>query len=108
MAEEHEETHDHPSRSTYVEIAGILTVMTTLEVLLYVFRDSLGRAVTTPALIALTIGKFLLVGLWFMHLRFDHPVLRRLFLAGIALAGVVFGVVAADWYLGSNGMGQGF
>lgn len=94
-------TH-HPGRTTYIEIAGILAVMTVLEVLLYVFREPLGRAVTTPALIILTVGKFILVGAWFMHLRFDHPVLRRLFLGGLALAAVIFGIVAADFFLGET------
>ncbi len=100
-----ETTHDHPSRSTYLEIAGILGVMTVIEVLLYAFRDALGRSVTTPALIILTIGKFILVGAWFMHLRFDHPVLRRVFAGGLALAGVIFAIVAADWFLGADGQG---
>lgn len=109
MATEEPDTHhDHPGRSTYIEIAAILAVMTTVEVLLFVFRDSLGRVVTTPALILLTIAKFALVGLWFMHLRFDHPVLRRLFLGGLVLAATIFAVVTADWFLGSNGLGQGF
>ncbi len=109
MAEEDiEAQHDHPGRSTYIEIAAILAVMTTVEVLLYAFRDALGRAVTTPALIILTIAKFLMVGLWFMHLRFDHPVLRRLFVGGLALAAAIFAIVTADWFLGSNGIGQGF
>ncbi|MGI9018914.1 MAG: cytochrome C oxidase subunit IV family protein [Euzebya sp.] len=103
-----EEHHDHPSRSTYLEIAGILAVMTTVEVLLYSFRDALGRSVTTPALIVLTVGKFALVGLWFMHLRFDHPILRRLFMGGLALTGVIFAIVAADWFLSVSGAGQGF
>ncbi len=98
-------THDHPSRSTYLEIAGILAVLTTLEVLLYVFRESLGRSVTTPALIILTVGKFVLVGAWFMHLRFDAPILRRLFIAGLVLAAAVFAVVAADWFLAATGPG---
>jgi cytochrome c oxidase subunit IV len=98
-----EDSHSHPSRATYLEIAAILAVMTVMEVLLYVFRDALGRGITTPALIVLTIGKFILVGAWFMHLRFDHPVLRRVFAAGIALAVVVFAVVAADWFLGAAG-----
>ena len=102
-----EQTH-HPSRSTYLEIAGILAVMTVVEVLLYVFRDALGRSITTPALIILTVGKFVLVGAWFMHLRFDHPILRRVFIAGLALAAVIFAVVAADWFLGSSTSGQGF
>lgn len=97
-----QEHHDHPTRSSYLEIGLILAIMTALEVLLYVFRESLGRAITTPALVILTLGKFMLVGAWFMHLRFDHPVLRRLFIAGIALAAAVFAVVTADWFLGAN------
>ena len=108
MADEHDDDHAHPDRSSYIQIAIVLAVMTTIEVLLYAFRDSLGRTVTTPSLIILTVGKFLLVMLWFMHLRFDHPVLRRLFIAGIALAATVFAVVTADWFLGSNGITQGF
>jgi cytochrome c oxidase subunit 4 len=104
QTEDHPTQH-HPSRGTYLEIAGILAVMTVIEVLLYAFRDALGRAVTTPALIVLTIGKFVLVGAWFMHLRFDHPVLRRVFAGGIALAAVIFAIVAADWYLGAQGRG---
>jgi cytochrome c oxidase subunit IV len=104
-AEDVDEHVDHPSRSTYFEIAAILAVMTALEVLLYVFREPLGRSVTTPALIALTFGKFLLVGAWFMHLRFDHPILRRVFIAGIILAIVIFAIVVATWFLGAGGTG---
>jgi cytochrome c oxidase subunit IV len=95
-----DEHHDHPTRTAYLEIGLILAIMTALEVLLYVFRESLGRAVTTPGLVVLTIGKFVLVGAWFMHLRFDHPVLRRMFIAGIALAAAVFAIVLADRFLG--------
>lgn len=102
MSDDTQDHHDHPTRSAYLEIALILAIMTALEVLLYVFREPLGRAVTTPALIVLTVGKFVLVGAWFMHLRFDHPVLRRLFIAGMLLAAAVFAIVLADWYLGVN------
>jgi cytochrome c oxidase subunit 4 len=103
MSETSDDHHDHPTRSAYLEIALILAIMTTLEVLLYVFRENLGRAVTTPGLIILTVGKFVLVGAWFMHLRFDHPILRRLFIAGILLAAGVFAIVTADWFLGADG-----
>lgn len=102
---DHDEDHSHPSRSTYLEIALILAVMTVIEVLLYTFREALGRAVTTPALIVLTVGKFILVGAWFMHLRFDHPILRRVFAGGIVLAVVIFAIVTADWFLGAEGRG---
>ncbi len=97
--------HSHPGPSQYIAIALILGALTVVEVLLYVFREQLTQRVTTPALIALTVLKFALVGLWFMHLRFDHPLLRRLFLGCLILAGIVFAVVAADWYLSSLGPG---
>jgi hypothetical protein len=37
--------------------------------------------------------KFFLVAMWFMHLRFDSKIFRRLFVAGIVLATIVFGIV---------------
>ncbi len=33
-----------------------------------------------------------MVGAFFMHLKFDSPMLRRLFITGIILAGVVYTV----------------
>lgn len=95
-----EDDHSHPTVGQYVEIGIILAVLTSLEVALYVFREPLGRAVTTPALLFLTAVKFLLVVLWFMHLRFDHRLFRRVFFVGVALATVVFGIVGANFYLG--------
>ena len=97
-----DDRHGHPTPAQYVEIASILGGLTGIEVLLYVFRDKLDQVVTIPALLVLTVIKFSLVGLWFMHLRFDHHILRRIFLFGIVLAAAVFAVVAADWYLGAN------
>ena len=105
MADHTSDHHDHPDRTQYLEIALILAVMTTVEVLLYVFREPLGRAVNTPALIVLTVGKFAMVGAWFMHLRFDHKALRRVFVGGIALAVTIFGIVASDWFLSAGGPG---
>jgi cytochrome c oxidase subunit 4 len=34
--------------------------------------------------------KFAIVAAFFMHLKFDSPMLRRVFITGIALAGVVY------------------
>jgi hypothetical protein len=51
--------------------------------------------------------KFSLVVLWFMHLRFDSAIFRRLFVAGLILAItvymivlVIFGAIKAPWLLG--------
>ncbi len=98
---EYDKEHAHPGVGQYVEIGVILAAMTLLEVILYEsFDRGLMTAVGIPALIVLTILKFMLVVLWFMHLRFDHKLFRRLFFAGVALAVVVFGIVGANFYLG--------
>jgi caa(3)-type oxidase subunit IV len=44
-------------------------------------------------LLTMSVVKFVLVALWFMHLRFDSHIFRRFFLIGVVLALVVFGVV---------------
>ncbi|MGH8906500.1 MAG: cytochrome C oxidase subunit IV family protein [Egibacteraceae bacterium] len=100
---EKEEGHSHPGVAQYVEIGVILAVLTAVEVTMYIYREPLGSAITVPALLALTAIKFMLVVLWFMHLRFDHKMFRRVFFFGVALATVVFGIVGAMFYLGGIG-----
>jgi len=51
-------------------------------------------------LLALTGLKFVLVAFWFMHLRFDTPLFRRLFFTGGILAALIYGVVGATFYFG--------
>ncbi len=46
-----------------------------------------------PLLLAMAAVKFFLVGAYFMHLRFDNPVLRRLFVTGIVLACIIYTIV---------------
>ena len=87
---EHDDQHDgpiHPSDKQYVMIGLILGVLTLIEVGLYYFE--LARFNNT-ALILLAIGKFVLVAMFFMHLKFDRPILRRLFVTGIILAIAVY------------------
>ena len=88
----------HPGTGEYIQIGIILAVLTGLEVALYFLE--LDEVIATPALLVLTAMKFLLVVLWFMHLRFDNPVFRRLFLFGTALAFSVFTVVGITFYFG--------
>lgn len=88
----------HPGTGEYIQIGVILGVLTAIEVALYFFE--VNRLLEVPALLALTAMKFVLVVLWFMHLRFDNRVLRRLFTMGVVLAFVCFGVVGATFYYG--------
>jgi cytochrome c oxidase subunit IV len=86
----------HPGPSRYVGIAVILAVITGLEVGVY-YLSSL-KAILVPALIAFAFTKFLLVVSWFMHLRFDSRLFRRLFVTGLVLASLVFAVVLVTFF----------
>lgn len=98
---EYDKEHAHPGVGQYVEIGVILAVMTLLEVILFEsFDRGLLKSVGIPALIILTILKFMLVVLWFMHLRFDHKLFRRVFFVGVGLALLVFGIVGVNFYVG--------
>jgi cytochrome c oxidase subunit IV len=87
--------HGHPTVGQYVEIGVILAVLTGIEIgLYYAGQAGTPSAVTIPAILFLTIMKFALVVLWFMHLRFDSQVFRRVFVGGLVLAGALYAIVA--------------
>jgi cytochrome c oxidase subunit 4 len=81
----------HPGPRQYVIIAGVLAVITAIEVVL--FYIDMPSGVLVAALLVLSLAKFALVVLWFMHLRFDSVLFRRLFLVGILLALSVYTLV---------------
>jgi cytochrome c oxidase subunit IV len=79
-----DQAHEHASVRTYVRVAVILTLVTGLEVgVIYI------RALTpiiVPLLLVMAAGKFALVVMFFMHLRYDRRVLTFLFVAPLVLA----------------------
>ena len=81
-------THDHPSEREYVQVAAILAVLTGIEVAVYYIGSV--KDVLVPILVVLMVTKFTMVVLWFMHLRFDSPMFRRLFVTGLVLAILVY------------------
>ncbi|MEO8323067.1 MAG: cytochrome C oxidase subunit IV family protein [Actinomycetota bacterium] len=83
----------HPEPRTYITVAIILAIVTAIEVALS-YASALGDLVV-PLLIISALFKFALVALWFMHLRFDNRIFRRLFVTGIILALIVFSVFLA-------------
>lgn len=74
---------------TYVMVALILAVMTAIEVACSYTEDQLGRAYVWT-LVVLMIVKFVLVAQFFMHLRFDHAMCKRVFFFGLGVAVVVY------------------
>jgi cytochrome c oxidase subunit 4 len=81
----------HPQPRQYVTIAIILAVITAIEVTVYYITAV--KDLLVPMLLIMSVVKFLLVVLWFMHLRFDSRIFRRFFLIGVVLALIVFSVV---------------
>jgi cytochrome c oxidase subunit IV len=73
----------HASVGFYWMIAGILAVLTAMEVA--AFYMELGR-VEAPLLLTLSGAKFAVVVMFFMHLKFDSRVFTGLFMAGFVLA----------------------
>jgi cytochrome c oxidase subunit 4 len=92
---------EHPDSSQYIVIGIILAVFTAIEVA--ISFASLSANVAIPALIVLTVLKFVLVILWFMHLRFDSGWYRRLFFFGLILALAVYAAtISLMLYAGGN------
>jgi cytochrome c oxidase subunit 4 len=91
--------HHHPTDADYVKIAVILGVITALEVGTYFWEDLFGSKPSTTALILtlfpMMIIKFGIVVAYFMHLRFDNPMFRRVFIFGLILAVIVYAIMAS-------------
>lgn len=82
--------HEHPGEALYVRVAIILALITALEVALSYLKIGGNQIVTNGGLLVLAAIKFAMVAMYFMHLKFDSPILRRLFIAGLATAVVVY------------------
>ncbi|HEY3238443.1 MAG TPA: cytochrome C oxidase subunit IV family protein [Acidimicrobiia bacterium] len=82
--------HAHPGQRKYVTVALILAVVTAVEVGLY-YTDLTGLLLVSP-LLGLAFVKFGMVAAYFMHLKFDGRLLRRLFVTGIVLALTIYSV----------------
>jgi cytochrome c oxidase subunit IV len=75
---------------TYVVVAVVLTVLTALEVA--VFYIPALEVALLPILLTLTTGKFVLVVMFYMHLKMDSRIFTGVFVAPLLLA--MFLVVA--------------
>jgi cytochrome c oxidase subunit 4 len=90
--------HAHPTLKTYVLIGFILTVITAVEVAIF-YIPALAD-VLIPVLLTLSAAKFVIVVLFYMHLKVDSPLFSRVFFAPLILAVlVVVGMVLLFKYL---------
>ena len=85
-----EGSQGHASVATYVVIAAVLGVLTLAEVA--VVHIEVLDPVAVPLLLTLTAGKFALVVMFYMHLRYDSRIFTGVFVAPLFLA--MFVVIA--------------
>ena len=87
-----EETSNHPTPKIYVSTALILALLTAIEVGIF-YINSLGYWMI-PILSILSIGKFAIVVMVYMHLKYETKIFTIMFLSGLILAtAVVFSLM---------------
>jgi cytochrome c oxidase subunit IV len=84
LDEQEHAAHEHPGPGKYLLIMAILGVLTAIEVGVF-YIDAL-RPVLVPTLLTLTVGKFSLVVMYYMHLKFDSRLFSWVFVAPLILA----------------------
>jgi cytochrome c oxidase subunit 4 len=102
---------EYPRDKLYVIVAVILAGITAVEVMTYVSPgfvlwnwgsgSNVGIIATLMLLMAI---KFAMVAWFFMHLKWDKPILWRIFLSGIALAFAVYMAAMLMFRLFRGGM----
>ena len=86
----------HPTPGQYWKIAAFLALVTGVEVVMFYIDRQLELGFLNAAvLIVLSAVKFLVVIGWFMHVRFEKPIISRFFGAGFTLAIILYLVVLA-------------
>lgn len=82
----------HATTGTYLRIAAILVIVTLIEV--GVFYVPAFQPALVPILLVLSALKFVLVVMFYMHLKFDSPLFTFLFSGPLLLAvGVMIGLL---------------
>ena len=75
---------EHPTPLTYFKVATILAALTGIEVGVF-YVDAL-EPVFLPIFLILSVVKFILVVLFYMHLKFDSRLFSGVFVGGLLLA----------------------
>ena len=89
MAENHGGEYHGPPVVLYLLVFLGLCVFTAVSFLVN-WHYGIGSMTGLLIILGVAICKAGLVGAFFMHLKFDSPMLRRLFITGIILASIVY------------------
>lgn len=106
-----DEHHAHPSDAQYWKVGALLGIITLLEVGTYFITDDPYSHDLKWLLIVSLLGmmtlKFIIIGSYFMHLKFDNKVFRNIFITGMVLAVAVYLVVLTVFTYWDSGYEQG-
>ena len=80
------EEHAHPTWSTYKWVALILVVITVIEVWVYYIPEFVASRLFVPSLLIMSAAKFVIVVMFYMHLKYDHRLFRALFTGPLIIA----------------------
>ncbi len=89
------EVRAHPDPWQYVVVAVVLSVITAVEIAVSYMEGDIPDGLIVVLLLAMMVVKFFLVASWFMHLRTDRPVFKRLFVLGAIAAVSLYLIVLA-------------
>jgi len=79
------EVHEHPTWKEYKWVALILTLITVVEVWVY-YTPFSKTPLFVPTLLIMSIAKFTIVVMFYMHLKYDHKLFRALFTGPLTIA----------------------
>jgi len=96
------EVRPHPAPVQYVLVAVVLAVITGIEIAVSYMEGDIPRGLIVVLLLVMGLTKFVLVASWFMHLRTDRKVFRRLFVLGGSAAIVLYLAVLASLHVFSQ------
>ena len=90
---EHGRHPAHPTAATYLKIAAILAVVTFIEWAIF-FPEQVADSVKLTVFSVLSVLKFALVAMFYMHLKFDERLFSMFFVGGLILAsGVIIALL---------------
>ena len=95
----HDAPHAGPGPRTYLLVAAFLVAITIMEVWVF-YVPALAR-VLVPVLLILSTLKFVLVAMFYMHLKFDHAWFSYVFVGPLLIA--IGLAVALLWLFGHIG-----
>jgi len=81
-----ETEHTGPGWSVYWKVAVILTILTIGEVWVYYIPAFVASRLFLPTLLSMSALKFVIVVMFYMHLKYDHKLFRTLFTGPLIVA----------------------